>query len=146
MLEILSLYSCRYLQSLSSGSTSGPVPGPSRMKTSTTTMRSTTCEHLPDLGQVHSKAHFFRSLKSARSNERQVGGDAKEEAKETMKHVSFSLSGLLDFQHSLREHSDLEKIESKEGDRRCRKRPNYDGTQRAFFAKGRHPSCHQLLA
>ena len=87
------------------------------------------------------KRKFLQSIASSRRVEgsQQVGGDARKDAQESM--VSFSLQSLLDFQHSLREHAALG--ESKEADRRCRQRPNYNNSKRSFFAKGRTPIHHE---
>lgn len=88
---------------------------------------------------------YFQSL--ARSP-KQVGGDARRDASETMKHVvnvHFSLDNLLEFKHSIREFGDLQEYQPKNEERRCRKRPNYDNSKRAFYAKGRPPSHQELL-
>lgn len=65
-----------------------------------------------------------------------------------MKHVvnvHFSLDNLLEFKHSIREFGDLQEHQPKNEERRCRKRPNYDNSKRAFYAKGRPPSHQELL-
>lgn len=87
---------------------------------------------------------FLRTLASESKKKKeekpvQVGGDAREEAKKSM--VSFTLSSLLDFQHRARDFAELQH----EPERNKRKRPNYNNSRRAFFAKGRQPMNHEFL-
>ena len=71
---------------------------------------------------------------------KEVVQDVKEEPK-----VIFSLRSLLDFKHVMREQGDLQMPDPKKNGR-CRKRPNYNNSKRAFFATGRPPSTQELLA
>lgn len=88
---------------------------------------------------------FLRTLASeSRKNKEQklvqVGGDAREEAQKSM--VSFTLKDLLDFQHRARDFAELQ---HEPDGKNIRKRPNYNNSKRAFFAKGRRPMNHEFL-
>lgn len=71
-------------------------------------------------------------------NSMQVGGHAREEAKDSV--VSFTLNGLLEFQHRVKDYAELQP-----GPQVERKRPNYNNSKRSFLAKGRVPSHHEPL-
>ena len=151
--------SWRFLRSLASSSSHVPVrPAPAsnsekETKSSFGGREGDSCED-PPVGNL--KRSFFQSLKRDRgkcenheSQQKEVKEvkEVKEKVEETRENVtvSFSLDSLLDFQHSMREHEDLNR-EDPRNKGRCRKRPNYNNNGRAFFAKGRQPQYHEPLA
>lgn len=95
-----------------------------------------------DEAQNH-KRKYLRLLAKRQKNEKsennmQVGGHAREEAKDSV--VSFTMNGLLEFQHRVRDYAELQP-----GPQVERKRPNYNNSKRSFLAKGRVPSHHEPL-
>ena len=110
-----------------------------------------------EIDKGDSKKTYFKSLlreKQEGSKHQDAEGpkqpllqdDLEECANKEMVRVTFSLRSLLDFKHMMREHGDLQLPDPKKNDRRCRKRPNYSNSKRAFFAKGRPPSTQEFLA
>ena len=89
------------------------------------------------------KRKYFAGLAGATDQlqkTHQVGGDAREAAKDTEAAVRFSLDQLLEFQQKMRDFRML-----KEEHDPPRKRPNYNNTKRAFSAKGRPPNHQESL-
>lgn len=100
-------------------------------------------EHETETGRVEKRKDFFKSLR----HEKQACHQVEEEDQKQDDGMRFSLRSLLDFKHSMVEHAELEQSDhpKKKDDRRCRKRPNYNNSKRAFFAKGRPAKYHEFL-
>lgn len=104
-------------------------------------------EEETETGKGGNRKEFFKVLRGEKHTchaEKQVS----EEDQKQDDGIRFTLRSLLDFNHSMVEHAELEQSDprNKKDDRRCRKRPNYNNSKRAFFAKGRPATHHEQCA
>ena len=92
-------------------------------------------EFILDFDSLCQLARYFKSLaSSSSSSSRPSAHDAAQGHHDSTK-VSFTLEALLDFKQLMKSCEDIQ-AEEVQGENH-RKRPNYDGSRRKFFATGR---------